>query len=212
MLLAIAVLAILLIWRAASCAGCGCGGGGEQQAQAGPVPPPPAPAVAGDGVKVGTFLGNYGRRYYGQGPAPKHLDVVWKVHLGGGLSSGKYDTDKPDQYSGSGWTGQANIVVDGGKTYVVASSYDYKLRKIDAASGKVLWAYQFDDIIKSSPSVFQNPSPTGPDDKYIVVAGSRRGYPKKIDDPTVAPRARRHLRQRQGALAAHGAADEELQP
>ena len=35
--------------------------------------------------------------------------------------------------------------------------------------------------------MFQNPSPTGPDDKYIVVAGSRRGYPLKIDDPRVAP-------------------------
>jgi outer membrane protein assembly factor BamB len=186
-LLVIAVLAILLIWRAASCAGCGCGGGGEQPAQAGPVPPPPAPAVAGDGVKVGTFLGNYGRRYYGQGPAPRHLDVLWKTELGSGLSSGKYEKDAPSKYAGSGWTGQANIVVDGGKTYVVASGYDYNLRKIDAASGKVVWAYKFDDIIKSSPSVFKNPSPTGPDDRYIVVAGSRRGYPKTMDDPTVAP-------------------------
>ena len=70
---------------------------------------------------------------------------------------------------------------------MIASSYSYKLRRIDAATGKVVWAYEFDDIIKSSPSVFKNPSPTGPDDKYIVVAGSRRGYPLKIDDPTVAP-------------------------
>ena len=186
-LLVIVVLAVLLVWRAAACAGCGCGGGKQPQANAGPVPSPPAPAVAGDGVKVGTFLGNYGRRYYGQGPAPRHLDVLWKVKLGGALSSGKYAGDPVDQYNGSGWTGQANIVVDGGKTYVVASSYDYKLRKIDAATGKVLWTYAFDDIIKSSPSVFLNPNPTGPDDRYIVVAGSRRGYPKKIDDPTVAP-------------------------
>ncbi len=170
----------------ASCAGCGCGGD-EPVAQAGPVPAPPKPSLAGDGVKVGTFLGDYGRRFYGLGPAPKHLDVIWKLRLGSGWSSGKDDGDKPSKWAGSGWTGQANIVVDGGKTYVLASSYEYKLRKIDAATGKVVWAYQYDDIIKSSPSVFRNPSPTGPDDKYIVVAGSRRGYPDKIDDPTVAP-------------------------
>ena len=145
------------------------------------------PAVAGDGVKVGTFLGNYGRRYYGQGPAPKRLNVIWKVDLGSGMSSGKKDSDPPSKWAGSGWTGQPSVVVDGGKTYLLASSYEYKLRKIDAETGEVAWAYQYDDIIKSSPSVFKNPAPTGADDRYIVVAGSRRGYPKKLDDPTVAP-------------------------
>jgi outer membrane protein assembly factor BamB len=183
---ALVILLLLLVVRAASCAGCGCGGD-EPVAQAGPVPPPPVPALTGDGVKVGTFLGNYGRRFYGLGPVPKHLDLLWKVALGSNWSSGKYDKDKPSKWSGSGWTGQPGIVVDGGKPYVIASSYSYNLRRIDATTGEVVWAYKFDDIIKSSPSVFLNPSPTGPDDKYIVVAGSRRGYPLKIDDPTVAP-------------------------
>ncbi len=209
-LLVLAVVLILIVLRVASCAGCGCGGD-EPVAQARPVPAPPRPSLAGDGVKVGTFLGNYGRRFYGLGPAPKHLDVIWKVRLGSGWSSGKYDSDKPSKWAGSGWTGQANIVVDGGKTYVLASSYEYKLRRIDAATGKVVWAYQYDDIIKSSPSVFRNPAPTGPDDKYIVVAGSRRGYPDKIDDPTVAPLRAVDLRQRQRALASAGAAHQELQ-
>ena len=186
-LLVLVVLVLLLVLRAASCAGCGCGGGDQPVAQAGPVPLPPVPALTGDGVKVGTFLGNYGRRFYGLGPVPKHLDLLWKVDLGSNWSSGKYDKDKPSKWSGSGWTGQPSIVVDGGKPYVIASSYSYNLRRIDATTGKVVWAYKFDDIIKSSPSVFLNPSPTGPDDKYIVVAGSRRGYPLKIDDPTVAP-------------------------
>ena len=181
------VLLLLLALRAASCAGCGCGGAEDPVAQARPVPPPPVPTLAGDGVKVGTFLGNYGRRFYGVGPVPKHLDLLWKVDLGSNWSSGKYDKDKPSKWSGSGWTGQPSIVVDGGKPYVIASSYSYKLRRIDATTGKVVWAYKFDDIIKSSPSVFLNPSPAGPDDKYIVVAGSRRGYPLKIDDPAVAP-------------------------
>lgn len=178
---------MLIVWRASSCGGCSCGGGEDQVADAGPIPAPPRPALTGDGVKVGTFLGNYGRRFYGLGPAPRRLDVLWRVRLGAGLSSGKLDTDPPSKWAGSGWTGQPNIVVDGGKTYVIASAYDYKLRRIDAQTGEVVWAYQYDDILKSSPSVFQNPSPTGPDDKYILVAGSRRGYPYKLDDPQVAP-------------------------
>jgi outer membrane protein assembly factor BamB len=176
---------VLIVWRAASCGGCGCGE--ERVAQARAVPPPPAPAVSGDGVKVGTFLGSYGRRYYGQGPAPKQLDVIWKVRLGSGWSSGKFDSDPPSKWAGSGWTGQPSVVVDGGRTYLITSSYGYKLRKIDAETGEVVWAYKYDDIIKGSPSVFQNPSPAGADDKYIVVAGSRRGYPYKLDDPRVAP-------------------------
>ena len=178
---------MLIVWRASSCGGCSCGGGEDQVADAGPIPAPPRPSLTGDGVKVGTFLGNYGRRFYGLGPAPRRLDVLWRVRLGAGWSSGKLDTDPPSKWAGSGWTGQPNIVVDGGKTYVIASAYDYKLRRIDAQTGEVVWAYQYDDILKSSPSVFQNPSPTGPDDKYIVVAGSRRGYPYKLDDPQVAP-------------------------
>jgi len=187
LLLLIVVLG-LIVWRAAACGGCGCGAGAEEQVtQAGPVPAPPAPELAGDGVKVGTFLGNYGRRYYGQGPAPRRLDVLWKVRLGSGWSSGKFDTDPPSKWAGSGWTGQPSVVVDGGRAYIIVSSYSYKLRRIDAETGEVLWAYQYDDIIKGSPSVFRNPSPTGPDDKYIVVAGSRRGYPYKLDDPRVAP-------------------------
>jgi outer membrane protein assembly factor BamB len=51
----------------------------------------------------------------------------------------------------------------------------------------VVWAYRFDDIIKSSPSVYENPDATGDDDRFVVVAGSRRGYPYKLADPRVAP-------------------------
>ncbi|MDI9598449.1 MAG: PQQ-binding-like beta-propeller repeat protein [Acidobacteriota bacterium] len=183
-LLVLCAVLALVVWRVAAC---GAADGGEGRRAVRPVPPPPAPAVAGDGVKVGTFLGNYGRRYYGQGPAPRRLDVLWKVKLGSGWSSGKYEDDPPSRWAGSGWTGQPSVVVDQGRTYVVAPSYGYKLRKIDAATGEVLWSYRFDDIIKGSPTVFRNPSPTGPDDAYIVVAGSRRGYPHKLDDPRIAP-------------------------
>ncbi len=193
-------------WRAASCGGCGCGGA----AAAGPQRPGTAAGAAGltgDGVKVGTFLGNYGRRYYGLGPAPKRLDVLWKVDLGSGWSSGKYDKDAPEQ------VGRERL--DRPAERRRRRRQDVHARQLlrvqpapdRRATGKVVWAYKFDDIIKSSPSVFRNPRRRAQDDKYIVVAGSRRGYRSRIDDPTVAPSARRHVRQRQGAVAPAGAAD-----
>jgi outer membrane protein assembly factor BamB len=142
---------------------------------------------AGDGVKMSTFMGSDTRRFYGVGPAPKHLDIIWKTAIGSGITSAKYPTDKPAMWSGTGWTGMPALVRDGGKLYLLIGGYDHKLHKIDAATGEIVWATAFDDIIKSSPSVFVNPHPTSADDKYIVLAGSRRGYPKTMSDPTIAP-------------------------
>ena len=184
MLLAAAAVLALILWRAAACA---CGGTTAVTVTFGPVPPAPIPSLTGDGVKVGTFLGNYSRRFYGLGPVPQRLDVLWKVRLGEGWTSGKAATDPPGKWAGSGWTGMPNVVVDKGKTYIVVGGYDHRLRRLDAVTGDVVWEYKYDDIIKSSPSVFQNPQPTGADDAYIVCAGSRRGYPLTMDDPNVAP-------------------------
>jgi outer membrane protein assembly factor BamB len=183
LLVGVVVLALIL-WRAAACA---CGGTSEVKVTYGPVPPAPTPSLTGDGVKVGTFLGNYSRRFYGLGPVPSRLDVLWKVRLGEGWTSGKEVTDPPNKWAGSGWTGMPNVVVDKGKTYIVVGGYDHRLRRLDAVTGDVVWEYKYDDIIKSSPSVFKNPQPAGADDAYIVCAGSRRGYPLAIDDPNVAP-------------------------
>ncbi len=120
---------VLLAWRVVAC---GCGGTGVAAVTYGPVPPAPLPSLDGDGVKVGTFLGNYSRRFYGLGPAPKRLEVLWKARLGSGWTSGKYDSDPPGKWAGSGWTGMPNIVVDGGKPYVVVGGYDHRLRRLDA--------------------------------------------------------------------------------
>ena len=184
MLLAAAAVLALILWRAVACA---CGGTTAVTVTFGPVPPAPIPSLTGDGVKVGTFLGNYSRRFYGLGPVPQRLDVLWKVRLGEGWTSGKAATDPPGKWAGSGWTGMPNVVVDKGKTYIVVGGYDHRLRRLDAVTGDVVWEYKYDDIIKSSPSVFKNPQPTGADDAYIVCAGSRRGYPLTMDDPNVAP-------------------------
>ena len=35
--------------------------------------------------------------------------------------------------------------------------------------------------------MIEDPHPSSPDDKYLVLAGSRRGYPSSFTDPSLAP-------------------------
>jgi outer membrane protein assembly factor BamB len=54
-------------------------------------------------------------------------------------------------------------------------------------TGKVVWEYDYDDIIKSTPTVIEDPSPKVKADKYLVLAGSRRGWPSGFTDSNLAP-------------------------
>lgn len=49
--------------------------------------------LSGDGIKLATFLGTASRRFYGLGPAPRRLQVIWKARIGGGWTSGKFAGD-----------------------------------------------------------------------------------------------------------------------
>lgn len=139
-----------------------------------------------DGIKIATFLGDETRRFYGVGPVPETLSVIWKARIGGGKTSGKKGQPAPT-WSGTGWTGQPALVRENGKLYVIIGGFDHNLRKIDAQTGKTVWTYTYDDVIKGSPTVFVNPAPTSDDDRLLVVCGSRRGFPLGFSDPKVAP-------------------------
>lgn len=147
------------------------------------LPEPDGPDPYTDGIKVATFLGNETRRYYGEGPVPETLQLIWKTPIGSGTTGGTASSAGPVTWAGTGWTGQPALVRDGGKLYLLVGGFDHNLVKIDAATGKELWAYTFDDVIKGSPTVFRMPD-TG---KLAVVCGSRRGFPRSIGDPTIAP-------------------------
>jgi outer membrane protein assembly factor BamB len=151
-----------------------------------PVDPPEPIVSAGDGVKVSSFLGDETRRVYGLGPPPKRLSLIWKTFIGGGMTS-PVGKGPNEPWSGSGWTGQPVIVRDKGKLYLLWGAFDRKLHKIDLKTGKVVWEYSYDDIIKSSPTVIEDPSPSSPADRYVVMAGSRRGWPSDFTDPNLAP-------------------------
>lgn len=140
-----------------------------------------------DGVKLGTYLGNSSRRFYGLGPVPQRLDVIWRFRIGSGKTSGTASSKEPVSWSGSGWTGQVTIVQEGGKRYLIASGYDHGLRRIDADTGEQIWRYEFPDVIKGTNTVFKNPKPTGDDDRYLVVCGSRRGFGTAMGAAGIAP-------------------------
>lgn len=161
------------------------------------LPEPTGPDPNADGIKIATFLGDENRRYYGEGPVPTTLKVIWKAKIGGGTTggTGKKTSSTTTGTAGSGlvtwygtgWTGQPALVRENGKLYLLVGGFDHNLRKIDAETGETLWKYEFPDVIKGSPTVFADPA--APDDfsRYVVMVGSRRGFPSSISAPDIAP-------------------------
>jgi len=127
-------------------------------------------------VVVGTFRGNETRNYYGN-YAPSKLNLKWKFNLGSGQS---FAYGKMYTWSGAGWTGQPLVVIEKGKKYIVQGAFDYHLRKIDAETGKEIWRYKFDDILKGTGTIWHNPNAANEEEKCIIMQGSRRGQKGKI--------------------------------
>jgi outer membrane protein assembly factor BamB len=154
---------------------------------ANPAPDPSLPVDAGDGIKVGTYLGNETRRFYGIGPVPETLRVIWKVRVGTGKTAGTATVKGATNWSGTGWTGQCTIIRDKGRLYVVSGGFDHGLRKIDAETGEVIWRYEFPDVIKGTNSIWIDPKATTAEERIKVIAGSRRGFGLSMSAPVVTP-------------------------
>ncbi|TDB39603.1 MAG: hypothetical protein D9V44_01120 [Actinobacteria bacterium] len=162
------------------------------------LPSPPGTDPNADGIKIATFLGDETRRFYGVGPVPETLEVIWRAKIGGGTTGG---TGKPSTepsgspaaaaglvtWYGTGWTGQPALVRENGKLYLLVGGFDHNLVKIDAETGKELWAYEYPDVIKGSPTVFEDPAAPGDPSRYVVMVGSRRGFPIGIGAADIAP-------------------------
>ncbi len=145
------------------------------------------PCFAQDSVSIiiPTFLGSENRNYYGN-QAPEKLDVIWKTSLGGGLTVIPNKAKDTVKMYGAGWTGQPLLVQEGTKLFLIQGAFDYNLRKIDAETGKVIWKYAYDDVIKSSGSMWINPYKANSDpDKYVIFQGSRRGFEKDLWDDII---------------------------
>ena len=129
-------------------------------------------------ILIGTYLGNESRNFYGN-EAPEKLDTIWKLYLGKGISPA-YGTQKV--WKGAGWTGQPLYVREGKKDYLIIGAFDYNLKKIEAKTGKIVWEYRFDDILKGTATIWENTKTKNPKDRYVIMQGSRYGYWNTRDD------------------------------
>ena len=129
-------------------------------------------------VLISTFLGNETRNYYGN-EAPNKLDTIWKIYLGEGVSPA-YGKEKV--WKGAGWTGQPLLVKENNELFLIQGTFDYNLKKINAKTGKIVWQYKFDDIIKGTPSIWHNKNAKNSENEFIILQGSRHGYWTSHDD------------------------------
>lgn len=134
------------------------------------------PAVS---CKSCTFLGNWQRNYYGE-DCPNILTVIWKHYLGEGetVISRKTGTKK---WKGAGWTGQPLIIEENNELYLIIGAYDHHLKKIRARDGKLIWQYEFDDVIKGTGTFYDNPNADSLSDQFIILQGSRLGVGNFLD-------------------------------
>jgi outer membrane protein assembly factor BamB len=129
-------------------------------------------------VKISTFLGNDRKSYYGNNP-PDSLNLIWKCFLGSGYSVVK-PGDGERLFCGAGWTGQPLLIEEQNHLYIIIGAYDHNLKKIDAENGNIVWQYNFGDIIKGTGSIWVNEDASSPEDRYLILQGSRRGLNKSI--------------------------------
>ncbi len=119
------------------------------------------------------FRGNASRTYYGEGPAPKNPEILWK--FGPMVGSSSEALASP---TGTGWTGQPCVFERDGKTWVVFGAYDWKIHFLDGATGEeLLPAFKGGDIFKGSvvtdpdgyPLIFMGCA----DDRWRIIAIDR---------------------------------------
>jgi len=135
----------------------------------GPVATPGPVNAAYPGLR--TFRGNLTRSYYGEGPVPAHPIKRWQFPAPGSKmcshSAEGLDGSQVKEWCGTGWTGQPNVVPNGGAMEVRIGGYDGAYHFLDAGSGRVtLPAFQTGDLAKGSAT-------TDPDGYPLYYAGSR---------------------------------------
>jgi outer membrane protein assembly factor BamB len=134
-------------------------------------------------VLIGTFRGNDLRNYYGRG-APDNLQVVWKLYLGKGRTVISRKLGERI-WAGAGWTGQPLLVHEGDKLFLIQGAYDHHLKKIDATTGRLVWQYLFDDVVKGTGTIWHNPHPRTAEEAYLILQGSRLGTQHYMDAPHI---------------------------
>ncbi|CAN5229361.1 hypothetical protein BH09BAC5_BH09BAC5_12360 [soil metagenome] len=132
-------------------------------------------------IKVGTFLGNNSRNYYGDSIG-NDLQLIWKTFLGKGTTI-VTAAKGVEEWFGAGWTGQPLIIKEKEKTYLIQGAFDHHLKKIDASTGEVIWNYTYDDILKGTGTIWVNDSAKNPLNRILILQGSRKGVQNSMGSP-----------------------------
>ena len=130
-------------------------------------------------ILIPTFLGNDHRNYYGN-EAPDTLTVHWKLYLGKGKTVISRKLGERE-WAGAGWTGQPLLVKEDTNLFLIQGAYDHNLKKINARNGKIVWQCLFDDVIKGTGTLWDNPDTTDPTNKLVILQGSRLGVGNYLD-------------------------------
>lgn len=130
-------------------------------------------------VIIPTFLGNWERNYYGN-YAPDTLNIIWKHNLGKGKTVISRSRGSRI-WKGAGWTGQPLLVREDSNLFIIQGAYDHHLKKISADSGKIVWQYKFDDVVKGTGSIWVNDSATEKKNSIVILQGSRLGVGNYLD-------------------------------
>lgn len=85
-------------------------------------------------IKVGTFLGNDSRNYYGDSIGNR-IDIIWKTYIGKGTTI-VTASKGVEEWSGAGWTGQPLIVKQKDKIYLLQGSFRSSIEKLMLPQGK----------------------------------------------------------------------------
>lgn len=126
-----------------------------------------------------TFLGNNQRNYYGN-LAPDSLNINWSLYLGSGKTVISRKLGERI-WAGAGWTGQPLLVNENSNLFIIQGAYDHHLKKINAKTGKLVWQYTFDDVVKGTGTIWVNPDTSETENKIVILQGSRLGVGNYLD-------------------------------
>ncbi len=131
------------------------------------TPPPLNPKVPG----LVTFRGNASRDYYGEGPLPKHPEVLWSYPSSGGLCSQSDGGQGLKTWCGTGWTGQPNVIPHkNGTIEIREGAYDAHYHFWNGETGELMHPdLVTGDLAKGSAS-------SDADGYPLYYAGSRDNY------------------------------------
>ena len=117
---------------------------------------------------ITTFRGNASRTYYGRGPVPEDPVVLWRYPASGSLCSLSSTGGETDEWCGTGWTGQPNVIVgEGGRIEIRVGAYDGHYHFLNGRTGEpVRPQLVTGDLAKGSAT-------SDPDGYPLYYAGSR---------------------------------------